>query len=815
MKSGFAAFFLSAMLLLPWAAANAEWQYDKWGNHIQPITAVKPEIADWQTRLAAGESPDHLSDDGYYTILTAAILHEDIDFCRFIIENGADVDLEMKAGYAPIIMAAHHANADICRLLVESGAKLDATGPMKNTVLYYALLNRSLEPFKYLIETDATDLNTVQHLNTTPFARLFFRTDVPQEYVEYLIREKGADVNRLPQSLAHELLDKRRWEMCKCLLGHHPKAAEGKYRRNLLTLLENAANRELAEACDHLMGEMKISPEGQRVKDINLLKMAAKRGNRELCEVFLKHGLPMNEKDGGEVSPLMCAILSGNRETVEFFLSRGATRNTVTRFGETAMHAAVRTGDVEMCRLLAREGAWIAGGRDAGRFIGTKKNVKPNLLLLAVDSGNAAVCEFLLEAGVDVNAPETQTHKPFQVTAPKMTTALHLATEKMDWEVFTLLLRYGADVNARDECQRTPLHTLLFQMNKQPELAKLRFAQELVLRGVDVAAKDEVGTLAGDAKFVPPMLQKYLRICAGKDTPEMNAPDADGESPLHYAVRAGRLDTCRQLLESGASVATKNQAGQTPLHFAAAFGDAEILALLLKHGAAVNVTDEEGMTALHLAAISMREDCLRMLLDAGANPNLYDKHFPAFYYALLNAWLSGCKSLLEHGFRMDRLLVMLDGSQSPGGPGHFKGSGRLLEKKVWLTLLACGVDLNNVRAQVWRTPLDQAIETANLADCIFLLDHGMNPYSLGERKHTHMHHVMEFSTDAGIQNYFYRRFIEKTEEKMQDAKTEPATEPEGEPEVKPITRPEVKKTPDVKKAEPPNRRGILQRLRRR
>ena len=58
---------------------------------------------------------------------------------------------------------------------------------------------------------------------------------------------------------------------------------------------------------------------------------------------------------------------------------------------------------------------------------------------------------------------------------------------------------------------------------------------------------------------------------------------------LHEAVRLGRLETARYLLEQGADKNKANNYGQTPLHWAAYFNHLEMVLLLMRHGAHLNV----------------------------------------------------------------------------------------------------------------------------------------------------------------------------------------------------------------------------------
>ena len=74
-----------------------------------------------------------------------------------------------------------------------------------------------------------------------------------------------------------------------------------------------------------------------------------------------------------------------------------------------------------------------------------------------------------------------------------------------------------------------------------------------------------------------------------------------GITPLMRAARAGDLGPCGQLLNSGDSVDTADEAGWTARMGAAAEGHEQIVQLLIDHGENVDAESFETATALHAA----------------------------------------------------------------------------------------------------------------------------------------------------------------------------------------------------------------------
>src|SRR5258705_13428785 len=77
---------------------------------------------------------------------------------------------------------------------------------------------------------------------------------------------------------------------------------------------------------------------------------------------------------------------------------------------------------------------------------------------------------------------------------------------------------------------------------------------------------------------------------------DVNAPQVDGMTALHWAAWQDDLETARLLLKAGASVAATNREGVTPLSLACVNGNPELVESLLAAGADPNTTLRGGGT---------------------------------------------------------------------------------------------------------------------------------------------------------------------------------------------------------------------------
>lgn len=102
------------------------------------------------------------------------------------------------------------------------------------------------------------------------------------------------------------------------------------------------------------------------------------------------------------------------------------------------------------------------------------------------------------------------------------------------------------------------------------------------------------------------------------DKVDVNQRNADGSTPLQWAVYEGDAGKVRELIRAGADVSVANNYGASPVGLAAEVGDAAILKLLLDAGANADSPNADGMTALMLVARTGNIEAAKELLDHGA-----------------------------------------------------------------------------------------------------------------------------------------------------------------------------------------------------
>jgi len=135
-------------------------------------------------------------------------------------------------------------------------------------------------------------------------------------------------------------------------------------------------------------------------------------------------------------------------------------------------------------------------------------------------------------------------------------------------------------------------------------------------RAVTPAPSDVAdAAMRGDAAAVRALIAKKA---------DVNAPQGDGATALHWAVFKGDREMATVLMRAGASPKAANREGVTPLWLASVNGDETMIRALIEGGADANESLPLGRTPLMLAARTGDVEAMKALLDNGADPNAKD-----------------------------------------------------------------------------------------------------------------------------------------------------------------------------------------------
>jgi len=278
-------------------------------------------------------------------------------------------------------------------------------------------------------------------------------------------------------------------------------------------------------------------------------------------------------------APLVACVAEISAEHLAELLRRGASPHNAAHNG-TALHAAVRAGRLDCARLLlsadvscasklsgAGETALHTAARGAQRgevnarlrdeLVALIFERAPSVLLAPPDKDGVSALAAIVAAGATL--PEAA----FAIPA--------VAGEALK-----------AALSSEDACRR-------------------HLAVVLQLPGLSTQS----ASMWLAAQFAT--AEQVTRLCQLGASATMAQPGGDGTTPLHIAVRAGRVEVAEALLSAGASVTAVDKLGNTALHFAArdvqdAYTRHTLCALLARAAPnAKGMKNEAGRTALQVA----------------------------------------------------------------------------------------------------------------------------------------------------------------------------------------------------------------------
>jgi uncharacterized protein len=102
---------------------------------------------------------------------------------------------------------------------------------------------------------------------------------------------------------------------------------------------------------------------------------------------------------------------------------------------------------------------------------------------------------------------------------------------------------------------------------------------------------------------------------------DVNAPQVDGATALHWAIYRDDDELVDLLIRSGADVKARNRDGVTPLAMASLYGKPAMILKLLKAGADAAEVGPAGQTVLMLAARNGQPEAIKVLIEGGAKVN--------------------------------------------------------------------------------------------------------------------------------------------------------------------------------------------------
>jgi ankyrin repeat protein len=215
-----------------------------------------------------------------------------------------------------------------------------------------------------------------------------------------------------------------------------------------------------------------------------------------------------------------------------------------------------------------------------------------------------------------------------------------------------------------------------------------------------------------------------------KQRADVNAPQVDGMTALHWAAQLDDLETAKLLVKAGAVVTATNRYGVPPLSLACANGNTELVELLLAAGADPNTTLRGGETVLMTAARTGKPRPVKALLARGAKVDEKERRGQtALMWAAADGHAEVVELLIKAG--ADIHATLPDSGFTPFFFGVREG-----RTDVVRVLLKAGASVNETLQprrvtgkgpRPGTSPLVLAVENGHFELAVALLDAGADP----------------------------------------------------------------------------------------
>ena len=269
----------------------------------------------------------------------------------------------------------------------------------------------------------------------------------------------------------------------------------------------------------------------ESISELLFLCIPAQEGYVGVVLEFLQSGAAIEAKTQHGESALHLAAEKGHLAVIQILLDRSANIDSKTKSGDTPLMCAARGAQVAAAKLLLEHSAQLDNPLvNSDRITAA--------IMPSIYGRSTTIMKMLLDRGGDANHRDDEAHGG---------TLLHIVARNQPGGSQTrnirTLLKYGADIEARDEEGKTPLAAAV-------EDYTFEAISFLLSRGADLEARDNSGqTPIGTAvrKGAFRAVQFFIGFRA-----DLEAKDNDGHTPLVLAVRNGNIEMVRFLLERGA-----------------------------------------------------------------------------------------------------------------------------------------------------------------------------------------------------------------------------------------------------------------------
>lgn len=452
------------------------------------------------------------------------------------------------------------------------------------------------------------------------------------------------------------------------------------------TPIHIATARSYHKIVDILSEKFKASIMSRTKDGSTLMHLASNAYNSQAAMAFIRKGIPIHMPNKAGAKCIHMAAIRGHVEVVKAIVAKGESVDCRTKDGLTPLHLAVKFGQHEVVETLLGLGANL-------QLKTGKLGETPLHIATMVKDGERCV-DLLIKSGADVDASEM-----------KQETPMHFAARFNNLKAVQLLLEDGAKVDSQNIDGENVLHVCVRESNLTiietmlDHIIKNRTADEARVL-INQQNKDGESSchytakLNGKLSHIPDEDREIMRLLLKHGGDVFLETFLARETPVHYCCQSGNTNVLSEIqahLEPQECQMAYNKPAKnlwTPLFYAAYQGHPDIIRMLLNQSTRVDVFDENGEAPLHVAVERGKEEVVDILLQHDAFVNVRNKlGMTPLHLAAKLGYNSIVKQLVsDHGAILDAMTI------TKQTPLHLAAESGQFE--VCKTLMKLRADLN-------------------------------------------------------------------------------------------------------------------------